>query len=111
MIGGGPHVGFTNLILRPGRTPAADIERLDRGLYVTDLMGFGFNGVTGDYSQGAGGFWIENGERAYPVTEITVSANFDELWKGIDAVGDDLDTRSSTQCPTFRVANMMIAGT
>ena len=62
-------------------------------------MGFGFNGVTGDYSQGAGGFWIENGERAYPVTEITVSANFDDLWKGIDAVGDDLDTRSSTPVP------------
>lgn len=111
VIGGGPHVGVTNLIFRPGRTPAAELERLERGLYVTDLMGFGFNGVTGDYSQGAGGFLIEKGERVYPVTEITVSANFDDLWKGIDAVGDDLDTRSSTQCPTFRVANMMIAGT
>jgi PmbA protein len=110
-IGGGPHVGTTNLIFRPGRTAAAELERLERGLYVTDLMGFGFNGVTGDYSQGAGGFWIEKGERAYPVTEITVSASFDDLWKGIDAVGDDLDTRSSTQVPTFRVASMMIAGT
>ena len=95
---------ITNLILRAGRTPAAEIERLERGLYVTDLMGFGFNAVTGDFSQGAGGFWIENGERAFPVSEITVSANFDDLWKGIDAVGDDLDTRSSVQCPTFRVA-------
>jgi PmbA protein len=65
-------------------------------------MGFGFNSVTGDYSQGAGGFWIERGARAYPVTEITVSANFDELWKGIDAVGDDLDTRSSVQCRRSR---------
>ena len=91
------------MILRPGRTPAAELETIDRGLYVTELMGFGFNAVTGDYSQGAGGFWIESGELAYPVTEITVSANFDELWKGIDAVGDDLDTRSSVQCPTFRV--------
>ena len=109
-IGGGPHVGISNLILRPGRTPAAEIERIDRGLYVTDLMGFGFNPVTGDYSQGAGGFWIERGERAFPVTEITVSANFDELWKGVDALGDDLDTRSSVQCPTFRVGEMMIAG-
>ena len=53
-IGGSPHVGVSNLILRPGRTPAAELERIDRGLYVTDLMGFGFNGVTGDYSQGAG---------------------------------------------------------
>jgi len=109
-IGGSPHVGVSNLILRAGRTPAADLEEIDRALYVTDLMGFGFNSVTGDYSQGAGGFWIERGERAYPVTEITVSANFDELWKGIDAVGDDLDTRTSVQCPSFRVASMMIAG-
>jgi PmbA protein len=110
-IGGSPHVGVSNLILRPGRTPAAELENIDRGLYVTDLMGFGFNGVTGDYSQGAGGFWIERGERAYPVTEITVSADFDELWKGVDALGDDLDTRSSVQCPTIRVSSMMIAGT
>jgi PmbA protein len=109
-IGGSPHVGVSNLVFRPGKAPAADLEKIDRGLYVTDLMGFGFNGVTGDYSQGAGGFWIEKGERAFPVTEITVSANFDELWKGIDAVGDDLDTRTSVQCPTFRVASMMIAG-
>ena len=109
-IGGSPHVGVSNLILRPGRTPAAELERVDRGLYVTDLMGFGFNAVTGDYSQGAGGFWIERGERAYPVTEITVSANFDEVWKRVDAVGDDLDRRSSVQCPTFRVSEMMIAG-
>jgi PmbA protein len=109
-IGGGPHVGVSNLIFRPGRTPAAELERLDRGLYVTDLMGFGFNAVTGDYSQGAGGFWIEGGQRAFPVSEITVSANFDDLWKGIDAVGDDLDTRSSVQCPSFRVGQMMIAG-
>jgi PmbA protein len=108
-VGGGPHVGFSNLILRPGRTPAAELERLDRGLYVTDLMGFGFNGVSGDFSQGAGGFWIERGERAFPVTEITVSAGFDDLWKRVDAVGDDLDTRSSVQCPTFRVSEMMIA--
>ena len=48
-------------------------------------MGFGFNAVTGDFSQGAGGFWIESGERAFPVSEITISANFDDLWKGIDA--------------------------
>jgi PmbA protein len=109
-IGGSPHVGISNLILRPGGTRAADLEKIDRGLYVTDLMGFGFNGVTGDYSQGAGGFWIERGERVYPVTEITVSANFDELWKGIEAMGDDLDTRTSVQCPSFRVSSMMIAG-
>ena len=110
-VGGGPHVSTSNLILRPGKTPAAELEHLPRGLYVTELMGFGFNPVTGDYSQGAQGFWIENGERAYPVTEITISANFDELWKGVDAIGSDLDTRSSVQVPTFRVARMTVAGT
>jgi PmbA protein len=109
-IGGGPHVSISNLILRAGKTPAAELEKLDRGLYVTDLMGFGFNGVTGDYSQGAAGFWIAGGARAYPVSEITISANFDALWKGVDAIGDDLDTRSSVQVPTFRVSSMMIAG-
>lgn len=110
-VGGGPHVTTSNLILRAGRTPAAELERLPRGLYVTELMGFGFNAVTGDYSQGAGGFWIENGERAFPVSEITISANFDDLWKRVDAIGDDLDKRSSVQVPTFRVSTMTIAGT
>ena len=97
-VGGSPHVTTSNFILRAGQDAgAAELEQVDRALYVTDLMGFGFNGVTGDFSQGAGGFWIEKGERAYPVSEITISANFDDLWKGIDAVGDDLDTRSSVQ--------------
>jgi len=109
-VGGGPHVSVSNLILRAGQTPAAALEKLERGLYVTDLMGFGFNAVTGDYSQGAAGFWIEGGARAYPVGEITISLNFDALWKSIDAVGDDVDTRSSVQCPSFRVPRMMIAG-
>jgi PmbA protein len=109
-IGGGPHVSISNLTLRPGKMAAREVEQVPRGLYVTELMGFGFNPVTGDYSQGAGGFWIEGGERAYPVSEITISANFDSLWKGVDAIGDDLDTRSSVQCPTFRVSRMMIAG-
>ncbi len=110
-VGGGPHVSTSNLILRPGTTDPRDLEKVDRGLYVTDLMGFGFNGVTGDYSQGANGFWIEGGERIFPVSEVTISANFDDLWKGIDGLGRDLDTRSSTQCPSFRVAKMTVAGT
>ncbi|HEY0712425.1 MAG TPA: metallopeptidase TldD-related protein [Polyangia bacterium] len=110
-IGGSPHVTTSNFILRAGKTPAGALEKLDRALYVTELMGYGFNGVTGDFSQGAGGFWIEKGERAYPVSEITISANFDDLWKGIDAVGDDLDVRSSVQTPSFRVGKMTSAGT
>jgi PmbA protein len=103
-------VTTSNLILRPGPTAPAELERLPQGLYVTELMGFGFNAVTGDYSQGAGGFWIEAGERVHPVSEITISANFDDLWKNVDAVAADLDTRSSVQVPTFRVAKMTVAG-
>jgi len=83
---------------------------VERGLYVTDLMGFGFNPVTGDFSRGAAGFLIERGALTRPVTEVTVSANFDDLWKSIDAVADDLDLKTSTACPTFRVARMTIAG-
>lgn len=109
-VGGGPHVTTSNLIMRPGSVAAAELERVDQALYVTELMGFGFNAVTGDYSQGAGGFWIERGERVHAVSEVTVSANFDDLWKGIDAVADDIDRRSSVQCPSFRVAKMTVAG-
>jgi PmbA protein len=109
-VGGSPHVTTSNFILQPGKTTAPQLEKLDRAFYVTELMGFGFNAVTGDYSQGAGGFWIEKGERLFPVSEVTISANFDDLWKGVDAIGDDLDTRSSLQCPSFRVARMTVAG-
>ncbi len=81
-----------------------------RGLYVTDMMGFGFNAVTGDFSRGAAGFWIENGELTFPVSEVTISLNIDELWKRVDAVGNDLDLRTSTAAPTFRVARMTVGG-
>ena len=75
------------------------------------MMGFGFNAVTGDFSRGASGFWIENGALAFPVSEVTISLNVDELWKRVDAVGDDLDLRSSTAAPTLRVGRMVVAGT
>ena len=68
------------------------------------MMGFGFNAVTGDFSRGAAGFWIENGELAYPVSEVTISLNVDQLWQRIDAVGSDLDLRTATASPTLRVA-------
>jgi PmbA protein len=110
-VGGAPHVTSSNFILEAGATPAGEIvKQVQRGLYVTEMMGFGFNAVTGDFSRGAGGFLIEDGKLTQPVTEVTVSANFDELLKSIDAVGDDLDLRSSVACPTFRVARMMVAG-
>ncbi|MCU1281347.1 MAG: peptidase modulator of gyrase, partial [bacterium] len=110
-VGGAPHVTTSNFILQKGATkPDAIIGGVTRGLYVTEMMGFGFNAVTGDFSRGAGGFLIENGKLGRPVSEVTIGANFNDLWHGIDAVGDDLDLRSSTACPTFRVGKMMIAG-
>ncbi|HEX3769772.1 MAG TPA: metallopeptidase TldD-related protein [Polyangiaceae bacterium] len=111
--GGGAGVGpsTSNFVLQPGTdSNEAIIKGTPRGLYVTEMMGFGFNAVTGDFSRGAAGFWIENGELAFPVSELTISLNVDELWKSIDAVGSDLDLRTATAAPTLRVAKMTIAG-
>ncbi|MGH7293645.1 MAG: TldD/PmbA family protein, partial [Polyangiaceae bacterium] len=107
--GGGAGVGpsTSNFVLQPGSdSNAAIVKGTARGLYVTEMMGFGFNAVTGDFSRGAGGFWIENGELAYPVSEVTISLNVDELYKRIDAVGSDLDLRTATAAPTIRVSRM-----
>jgi PmbA protein len=101
----------SNFILKPGKDSAESIVKgTKRGLYVVDMMGFGFNAVTGDFSRGASGFWIEDGELAYPVSEVTISLNVNDLWQSIDAVGSDLDLRTSTASPTFRVAKMTVAG-
>lgn len=110
-VGGSPSPTTSNLIMKPGSvSPAELIAKTERGLYVTSMMGFGFNPVTGDFSRGAAGFWIENGELGFPVSEITISANFDDVLKRIDVVANDLELRSSTACPTFRVSHMTIAG-
>ena len=101
----------TNFILQPGADSNESIVKgTKQGLYVTEMMGFGFNAVTGDFSRGASGFWIENGELAYPVSEVTISLNVDELWKRIDAIGSDLDLRTATASPTLRVGKMTVAG-
>ena len=110
----GGSIGATtsNFILAAGTTPAADIVKSTaRGLYVTELMGFGFNPVTGDFSRGAAGFWIENGKLAFPVSEVTISSTLDAMLKAIDAVGDDLELKTSTASPTLRVSGMTISGT
>ncbi len=111
--GGGAGVGAstTNFVLQPGTDGnEAIVKATKRGLYVTEMMGFGFNATTGDFSRGAAGFWIENGELAYPVSEVTISLNVDDMWKTIDAVGSDLDLRTATAAPTIRIAKMTIAG-
>jgi PmbA protein len=110
--GGGVGVSTTNFLCQAGDlTGEAIVAKTERGLYVTEMMGFGFNPVTGDFSRGAAGFWIENGELTHPVSEVTISLNLDELLKRVDLVGNDLDWKSSTVTPTIRVSSMTIAGT
>ncbi|HUJ61881.1 MAG TPA: TldD/PmbA family protein [Kofleriaceae bacterium] len=110
-IGGNPGPTTSNLIMQPGTMSRDQLLRsTPKGLYVTQLMGFGFNPVTGDFSRGAQGFWIEGGELTYPVSEVTIAANFDQILKRIDAVASDLELRSATAAPTFRVSHMTLAG-
>ncbi|MEM1026089.1 MAG: metallopeptidase TldD-related protein [Myxococcota bacterium] len=110
-LGGRPGVSTSNFRMLPGDASQAElIADTQRGLLVTSMMGFGFNAVTGDFSRGAEGFLIEDGRIGRPVSEVTISLNFDELWRSIDAVGHDVDERSSTAVPSFRVAKMTVAG-
>lgn len=109
--GGPPSVAASNFILAAGQPTQAEIIRgVDRGIFVTSMMGFGFNAVTGDFSRGAEGFFIENGALAGPFSEATVSLNFEELMKRVDAVGSDLLLRSRVAGPTIRVSRMTVAG-
>ena len=110
-LAGNPGIGAGNFYLEPGKlTPEELIGEVKQGLYVTETMGFGVNLVTGDYSQGASGLWIENGELAYPVEEITIAGNLKEMYRNISAIGNDLNFRSATASPTIRIEGMTIAG-
>ena len=109
--GSGVSVSTTNLYLAAGATdPAEMIRSVKSGLYVTELIGFGVNGVTGDYSRGAVGLWIENGELAYPVEEITVAGNLLDMFHAVEAVGNDLVFRDRTAAPTVMIGRMTVAG-
>jgi PmbA protein len=109
--GSGVSVSTTNLHLAAGDQEPADLIRSVRnGLYVTELIGFGVNGVTGDYSRGAVGLWIENGELAYPVEEITVAGNLLDMLHGVEGVGNDLVFRDRTAAPTLLIGRMTVAG-
>jgi PmbA protein len=110
-LAGNPGIGAGNFFLEAGTlTPEEIIGDVKNGLYVTETMGFGVNLVTGDYSQGASGMWIENGEIAYPVEEITIAGNLKDMYKNIVAIGNDLVFRAASAAPTIRVEGMMIAG-
>jgi len=86
------------------------LASMDRGLLVTELMGQGVNSVTGDYSRGASGFWIENGEIAYPVAEFTLAGNLKDMLRNIVALADDIDERSSIRAPSMLLESMTVAG-
>ncbi|HEC14421.1 MAG TPA: TldD/PmbA family protein, partial [Rhodospirillales bacterium] len=107
---GPPSPSPTNLFMEPGEPNPADLMGdIKSGLYITEMIGFGINGVTGDYSRGAGGFWIENGELTYPVSEITVAGNLIDMFANITAA-NDLEFRYGTNAPTLRIEGMTIAG-
>ena len=109
--GAGVGVSTTNLILRPGPTPPSElIGSVKNGLYVTELIGFGVNGVTGDYSRGAVGLWIESGELTYPVEEVTVAGNLLDMFGAIEGIGNDLVLRDRTVSPTLLIGRMVVAG-
>jgi len=109
-IGGAPGVGATNVHLEPGTvTPAELIADIDRGLYVTEMIGQGVNPVTGDYSRGASGFLIERGEITRPVAEITIAGNLLAMFQTL-AAADDLEHRRAVNVPTLRVEGMTVAG-
>ena len=86
------------------------VAGLSNGLLVTELMGQGVNSVTGDYSRGAAGFWVENGAIAYPVDGITIAGNLKDVFAGIEAVGRDVDPRSHISCGSILVGRMTVAG-
>jgi PmbA protein len=103
--------GVHNLTLEPGGDDFdALVRRMHRGLIVTEMMGMGVNTVTGDYSRGAAGFWVENGAIVKPVQEVTVAGDLESLFAGITAVGNDLDTRASIRSPSVLVERMTVAG-
>jgi len=108
--GGPPAPSTTNLYMEAGSlSPEALIADIREGFYVTELMGMGVNMVTGDYSRGASGFWIENGAIAYPVAEVTIAGNLKEMFANITPA-NDLEFRHGTNAPTLRVEGMTVAG-
>ncbi len=103
--------GVYNMDVESKQTPCADLlKEMNRGLLVTELMGQGVNGVTGDYSRGAAGFWVENGEIAYPVAEVTIAGNLRDIYGRIVALGDDVDVRNNIRAPSILVEAMTVAG-
>jgi PmbA protein len=108
---GSSGIGYHNLFLEPGReSPEAILKRVDRGFYMDDQGAYGFNPVTGDYSFQAQGFWIEHGEKAFPVEGVTVAGRSLDMLRDIEAVGSDLQLEGSVGCPTLLISEMVVSG-
>jgi PmbA protein len=104
--------GFHNILLETSELKLNDlVKQMGKGLLVTELMGEGINLVTGDYSRGAAGFWVENGEIQYPVEELTIAGNLKDMYQNIVAVGNDINNKSSVQTGSIFLEKMMVAGT
>ena len=108
--GGSQNLSFTSRLTKPGYNLDEMLRKLGRGLFVIELMGQGVNYVTGDYSRGAAGFWVENGRIQYPVHEITIAGNLREMFKRIVAVGADAYTMGSKTIGSVLIERMKIAG-
>jgi PmbA protein len=110
-LAGTPGIGPGNYFLQPGRKSRQDlIANIKEGLYVTEFLGQGVNLVTGDYSRGASGLWISNGELTYPVEEITVAGNLKDLFFNISEIASDLEFRGSVAAPTIRIDGLIVGG-
>lgn len=110
-LAGNAGVGHGNLYIEKGAAPPAQlIAGIRDGFYVTELIGFGVNIVTGDYSRGAAGLWIRNGELAFPVSEVTIAGTLQQMLMNLEAVGADLEFRGSMAAPTLVVAEMTVGG-
>jgi PmbA protein len=108
---GNAGIGHGNFFLEKGvQTPEQIIAGIPNGFYVTELMGFGVNVVTGDYSRGAAGLWIRNGELAFAVSEVTIAGNLNDMLRGIEAVASDLEFRGSVAAPTIKMGEMTVGG-
>jgi PmbA protein len=108
---GNPGIGHGNLFLEKGvQMPEQIIGAIPNGFYVTELMGFGVNIVTGDYSRGAAGLWIRNGELAFAVSEVTIAGNLKEMLLNLEAIGSDLEFRGSVAAPTLKIGEMTVGG-
>jgi PmbA protein len=108
---GNAGIGHGNFFLQAGaQTPEQIIGGVANGFYITQVQGHGVNIVTGDYSMGASGLWIQNGELAFPVSEVTIAANLKDMLNGLEAIGSDLEFRGSVAAPTVKIAEMTIGG-